>query len=354
MEPALAALADGRGAIYEPNPRGLFGAREAVARYYATHGVNVQPSNIVLTASTSEAYSWLFKLLCEPGDVVLVPAPSYPLLDALAGLESISLERYPLPFEGEFEVRMAAIRDALEECNRSARRVRAVVLVNPNNPTGTSIEAPELAQLLELAGRLDFAIISDEVFLDYREEGESDNRVRVAASRESPALVFSLAGLSKSAALPQLKLAWIVVNGPRARCQDALERLDWIADTFLSVATPVQVALPTILERAERTAEILRLRLAGNRRSLGSELRASAGVACVSRAAGWSSVLRVPAVISEEDLVLRLLEQHGVLVQPGFFFDFPFEAFLVVSLLPEPEVFQEGIARLSAVCSLPR
>lgn len=348
--PALDLLADARSAAYVPDPRGLPSAREAVSAYYSARGVDADPARLFLTASSSEAYAWLFKLLAEPGDVVLVPAPSYPLLDALAALEGVSLVRYRLPEEDRWRVHADLVAEAAERAASTGRRVAAAVLVNPNNPTGTSVSRAELATLSSLAASRGFALVSDEVFLDFRLEDRSGD-VRIAAAEPGGALVFSLGGLSKSAALPQLKLGWILANGPAPLLGEALERLSWIADSFLSVGTPVQVALPGLLAWGEGAAAALRSRLRANHAALAAAFAARPEIAVAPLSAGWSALLRLPAVEPEEELVLRLLEEEDLLVHPGFFFDFAHEAFLVASLLPPGETFREGAARLArSVC----
>ena len=342
----LAPLADPRGLKYEPDPRGLRRARLAVSDWYAAvHGVLAPPDRIVLTASTSEAYGWLFKVLADPGDAVLVPAPSYPLLDALAGLESVALARYPLAAEDGFRVHASAVAQEVTRLAEAGVRTAAVVVVNPNNPTGSSISSAELDALLALAAAKGFAVISDEVFVDYRYSDRSDD-VPVAAVRDE-ALVFSLGGLSKSAALPQLKLGWILANGAEPILGDALRRLEWVADTYLSVGTPVQLALPRLLALSRRAVESIWARVLRNESTLKSAFPAGGAASVAPLVAGWTACLRVPAVRSEEELVLDLLETYDVLVHPGYFYDFPSEAWLVVSLLPPPDVFGEGVARLA-------
>lgn len=343
---ALALLADGRGGVYSPDPCGLLWARAAVSAYFARRGVEADPARLVLTASSSEAYGWLFKLLAAPGDAVLVPAPSYPLLDALAALEAVELVRYRLPAEDRWAFHASLVEEAADRVAASGRRVAAVVVVNPNNPTGTSISRAELGALSTLAARRGFAIVSDEVFLDYR-FADRPGDVRVAATEEGEALVFSLGGLSKSAALPQLKLGWILAGGPPALLGEALERLAWIADSYLSVASPVQLALPGLLEWGEAAAGALRTRLLTNHATLVEAFEGAPAVTVTPLSAGWSAVLRLPAVEPEEGLVLRLLAEEDLLVHPGYFFDFPREAFLVLSLLPQEATFREGTARLA-------
>jgi aspartate/methionine/tyrosine aminotransferase len=342
----LAPLADPRGLVYEPDPRGLRRARLAVSNWYAAvHGVLAPPERLVLTASTSEAYGWLFKVLADPGDAILVPAPSYPLLDALAGLESVTLARYPLAAEDGFRVHASAVAHEVGRLAAAGVRTAAVVVVNPNNPTGSSVGAAELDALLALAAEKGFAVISDEVFVDYRYSDRPDD-VPVAAVR-GEALVFSLGGLSKSAALPQLKLGWILLNGPPARVEDALRRLEWVADAYLSVGTPVQLALPRLLETSRRAVEAIWARVLKNERVLRTAFPAGGAVTVAPVAAGWAACLRVPAVRSEEEVVLDLLETHDVLVHPGYFYEFPSEAWLVASLLPPSDVFAEAVARLA-------
>ena len=342
--PVLPGSEGRRDALYAPEPRGQPAAREAVAAYYAGHAVEASPDRIVLTASSSEAYSWLFKLLCDPGEAILVPAPSYPLLDALAGLESVVLVPYRLPPEDGWSVHASAIEEAALRLRGEGGRARAIILVNPNNPTGTSVSRPEFERLVAFARREGLAVISDEVFLDYRFEDRPSD-VRVAATGHD-ALVFSLGGLSKAAALPQLKLGWILASGPSSLLEPALERLDWIADSFLSVGTPVQLALPALLGRRHVVAGAIRERIAANDRALRALFPRGGAVDVLPLRGGWSAVLRVPAILPEEELAVRLVERYGLLVQPGFFFDFPAEAFLVVSLLPDPGLFAAGIARL--------
>jgi len=350
----LAALADPRGLVYAPDPKGLLSARTAVSNYYAAqHGVLAPPERIVLSASSSEAYGWLFKLVGNPGDVVLVPAPSYPLLDALAELECLTLRRYALASEDGFAFHAAAAEVEARRVEAAGLRVAAVVLVNPNNPTGTSLEGGELSALLSLAGERGFSVISDEVFVDYRyADRPGDARIAAAARDAAGTLVFSLGGLSKSAALPQLKLGWIFANGPADLLDEALSRLEWIADSYLSVSTPVQLALPELLEHGRGAVDMIRARVLHNERALRAAFPASGSVTILPVPAGWSACVRVPAVRPEEDLVLDLLGSYDVLVQPGYFFDFPFEAFLVLSLLPPPDVFREGIARLAQALTI--
>jgi alanine-synthesizing transaminase len=323
----LASLAQDAALRYDPDPRGIPSAREAVARYYADHGVDIPIEHITLTASTSEAYGYLFKLLTDPGDEVLVPRPSYPLFEYLAALESVVVRQYPLRYDGAWHIDFPALEETLSP------RTRAIVVVNPNNPTGSYLKRDELERLETIAVEHDLAIISDEVFADYA-HGESPSRVRTLAG-DRRALTFSMSGLSKIAGLPQLKLGWIVASGPQSAT--ACERLEWIADTYLSVATPVQLALPALLKPH-----------AGIERRIAQNLE-QVRKYTLTIEGGWYAILQVPRTRTEEEWVLALLRDCNVLVQPGFFFDFESEAFLVLSLLTETSIFDEGLRRLLAI-----
>jgi aspartate/methionine/tyrosine aminotransferase len=336
----LTPLADPAGRLYEPSPLGLLRAREAVSRDYARRGYTVDPERLVLTASTSEAYAFLFKLLCDPGDQVLVPRPGYPLFDYLAGLETVSTASYPLAYDGQWHLDLPALRAAL------TGRTRAVVVVSPGNPTGHYLKAEELRGLFALCAEHALALVSDEVFADY---GAGDDPARaVSVTGEGPSLAFALGGLSKSCGLPQLKLAWIAVSGPQATRREALARLELVADTFLSVSTPVQVATPELLARLPELQAPIRARVDRNRKAVQRAFAPEGPASLLASEGGWYAVLQVPATLSEEERTLRLLERSDVLVHPGYFFDFPKEAFLVLSLLPSPEVFDEGLRRLLA------
>jgi len=334
----LAALGDGRALVYEPAPAGLHGAREAVARDYAARGWIIDPARIFITASTSESYAWLFKLLADADDEVLVPRPSYPLFEFLARMELARAVEYPLVYHDGWAIDLDALGRAIGE------RTRAIVLVNPNNPTGSFVKRGELERLVELAAERNLALISDEVFSDYA-FGPDAERVESLTGVEG-ALTFCLSGLSKLAGLPQLKLGWIVTGGPAALRAEATERLELIADTYLSVGTPVQLALPRLLESGARAAERIGERLRRNLAALDRVLARIPGTARLPVEGGWSAVLRIGAAVRGGDLALELLETADVLVQPGWFFDFEEEDAVVVSLLPLPADFDEGIARL--------
>ncbi|HEY8368983.1 MAG TPA: pyridoxal phosphate-dependent aminotransferase [Thermodesulfobacteriota bacterium] len=349
-EAILAALANPEALVYAPEPRGAWPAREAVARYYAARGAAVDPARIVLTASTSEAYSFLFTVLCDAGDSILVPAPSYPLLDHLAALSPVRTVPYPIRFDGDaWRIDL----DALAAAARDEARARAVVAVSPNNPTGSFLTRREAAAIASLCAARGLALIVDEVFADFAYGPDPERAATVAGGLgDLPAgdapLAFALNGLSKVAGLPQLKLGWLVASGSEAHVAAALERLDLVADTFLSVSTPVQVALPALLDLAPRIREAILERVSTNRARLAGRIGPGSPCRLLPAEGGWYAILQVPRGEGEEALVLSLLDRDDVLVHPGYFFDFPSEAYLVVSLLPEPDVFEEATRRLLA------
>jgi hypothetical protein len=336
----ITALADTRALLYEPLPNGLEASRAAVQGYYEARGAAVETERVLLTTSTSESYGYLFKLLCDPGDEVLVPRPSYPLFDFLATLESVRVVQYPLSYHGEWVLDFEAFRAALTP------RTRAVVLVNPNNPTGSFLKQDELRTLVALCRERDIAIISDEVFADY--VFDEDPRRVASLIDVDEALTFCLSGLSKVSALPQMKLGWMVVSGPPDLRREALERLELIADTYLSVATPVQHALPALLAARVPLQQQMRARLDANLEYLRERLRSDCTVRMLQVEGGWYATLQAPRVKSEEEWVLDLLSHCHVLVQPGFFYDFESEAYLVLSLLTREADFMEGVERLLA------
>lgn len=359
----LDALADPRAAVYEPSACGLVSARAAVAEVYRSKGTIVDPGDVLLTASTSEAYSFLFRLLANPGDQILMPHPSYPLIEYLAGLADVDAVPYRLVFEGRWlrqseaaPLASARWRLDLESCRRAiTSRTRAIVIVHPHNPTGWAVTSEELAALAAHAAERRIPLIADEVFAEYLGPETLGPRTALGAP---DALVFALGGVSKFLGLPQMKLAWIAMSGPPSARQQARERLEVIADTFLSVATPVQWAWPRWLAEAAGIQEQIRQRVLANRRlleqSVPGVLPASRGEWCGLRLpqpssrgeGGWSAVIRVPHLDDEEAFVLKLLEQDHVVVHPGYFFDFEEPGYLVVSLLPPPEMFAEAITRL--------
>lgn len=339
---ALVPLADARAQVYQPSPRGLDVARAAVAADYARRGLDVPSDRVVLVASTSEAYAILFKLLCDPGDEVLVPQPSYPLFELLTRLDGVVARPYRLDYHGRWSID----RDSLERA--LSPRTRAVLVVSPNNPTGSWLHRADRDWLVDRAAARGFACIADEVFADFPLMARPDHCSMVGVSG---ALTFALGGLSKSVGLPQVKLGWIAVSGPESEVQAALDRLDLINDTYLSASTPVQVAAASLLAQGAATRRAIAARVAGNLDVLRATAHAHPSLTLREPEGGWSAVIEVPAIAPEETLVLDLVQRLHVVVHPGYFFDFEREAFLVVSLLPEPEVFAQALDRLLPVAA---
>jgi alanine-synthesizing transaminase len=340
----LAALADPRALVYEPDPRGLLAARQAVAGYYAERGAQVAPEQIFLTTSTSEAYSFVFRLLADPGDAVLVPSPSYPLFDFLGRLSDLELAAYPLEYDRGWRLDLTTLR------NRVGPRTRAVLLVHPNNPTGSFVRARELEAVAEICREHSLAIVADEVFSDYALAPDaatlpSGPRI-VTLAAERRALTLTLSGLSKISALPQMKLAWIVASGPEDLLRDTLARLEVIADTYLSVSAPLAHALPRLLETRRAMQPQLIARLRANLQFLDDKVLPGSAVSRLQVEGGWYAILKLPAIRSDEDWAVELLRSDGVLVHPGHFYDFHSEGYLVLSLLPRLETFREGVTRL--------
>jgi aspartate/methionine/tyrosine aminotransferase len=332
--PVLAQLASPRGLLYEPHPFGLPAARLCVANELSSWGTAVDASRVALTASTSEAYAFLFKLLCDPGDEILVPRPSYPLFAHLAQLESVQVVPYRLAYDGAWHVDFASVRAGV------TARTRAVVTVSPNNPTGSFLKKEELAEL----GALGLPIVSDEVFARYPLR-EDPTRATTALGAPGAPLVFALGGLSKLAALPQMKLAWIAVAGDGPSVDAAMGRLEMIADAFLSVGAPVQHALPAILSSRAIAEGAIRARTRDNLGWLQGTLAGSAA-SVLDVEGGWYATLRLPRTRSEEAWALAFLEQDGVYVHPAHFFDFDEEAYVVLSLLTPETTFQDGVGRI--------
>ena len=341
VEEILAALADPRAVRYEPSPRGLPAAREAVAAWHARHGGEASADRLILTGSTSEAYGWLFKLLCEPGDAVMTPRPSYPLFECLAVLEGVRAVQYPLLEELRWGTEVAEVERWLDP------RARALILVNPNNPTGTYLKRGEWQRLQAWAARKGLVLIVDEVFFDYAWD---EDAARVS-SLEGPheALTFTLSGLSKVAALPQMKLGWIHVAGPREARNEALERLEWIADSYLPVSAPVQYAAGRWLELTPGIQSGILRRLTENRAALGELLGRDSAWRTLPAEGGWTVLLDAPRICPEEEWALRFMDPHHVLAQPGYFYDFEREALLAISLLAEPGEFREALGRMGVI-----
>lgn len=332
----LGALVDPKSLEYTPEPLGLLPAREAVCRYYAERGVDLAPARVLLTTSTSEAYTYLFRLLCDSGDEVLVPTPSYPLFEFLAGLQDVRLTPYPLIYDHGWQIDTGALERAV------TAKTRAVMVVHPNNPTGSLVSSHEWEELNRICAAHSLAIVADEVFLDYSHGG---GRARSFAAN-GRVLTFTLSGLSKIAGLPQMKVAWIVTAGPPEVCEAALARLEVIADTYLSMNAPLQHALPALLEQRERIGGQLMARIRHNLDELDAQLARQKLCHRLDVQAGWYAILRVPAHGSDEDLCLALLQESAVLVQPGYFYDFHQDGLLVLSLITPRDVFREGLSRL--------
>jgi aspartate/methionine/tyrosine aminotransferase len=327
---------------YSPDARGLWKARAAVAQYYAeVAGVAVPPENVFLTASTSEAYSYLFRLHCDPGLEVLIAQPSYPLFEFLADLDDVRLVSGPLFYDHGWHLDVAALE------GRITPKTRAIVLVHPNNPTGHYTSPQEREAVERLCLEYGLALIVDEVFLEYAHDPLARAPgVPSFASGEHPVLTYVLSGLSKAACLPQMKAAWLAIFGPQALCRQAGARLEVVADTFLSMNAPVQHALPYMLAERSHVQRQVLARVRENLATLDRHLRTAPALSRLSVQAGWYAVLRVPAVRGGEELAVRLMQQHRVVVHPGQFYGFHGDGWIVVSLLPPSEEFAEGIARL--------
>ena len=319
---------------YDPQPKGLLSAREAVADYYRERQEQVNPEHMVLTTSTSEGYSYIFRLLANPGDEVLVPKPSYPLFDFLAELQDVRLVGYPLLYDHGWQIDWSSLESAVTD------KTRAVVVVHPNNPTGSYVSADDRERLSELCHGRRLALIVDEVFLDYAHDGAS----RASFVENDGALTFTLSGISKISALPQMKLAWIAVSGPETDV--ALQRLEVVADTYLSLNAPVQLAARTLLEQRKKIQPQLMQRVRANVAELDRQLGRQKSSARLDVEGGWYAVLHVPATQSDEDLAIGLLQNTGTMVHPGHFYDFPRDGYLVISLIASEEEFREGISRL--------
>lgn len=337
-EQVLGALVNPDAIRYDPQPRGLPEARKAVGRYYReAHRVfDLDPERLILTTSTSEAYSYVFRLLCNPGDEVLVPKPSYPLFEFLADLSDVKLVAYPLLYDHGWQIDFDSLYKA------STPRSRAVIVVHPNNPTGSFISPAETSALNGFCKDYGAAIIADEVFLDYAHDGEA----RLSFAANTDVLTFTLSGISKISALPQMKLAWLATTGPDEMVAEAGARLEVIADTYLSINAPIQLAAPAFLELRKKIQPILLDRLRANIEELDRQVSHHPACSRLQIEGGWYAVVRVPAVESDEDLAVRLLRHRQVSVHPGHFYDFPGEGYLVLSLITEPDVFHEGVRRL--------
>jgi len=333
----LAPLSDPSVLQYEADPMGMHSAREAISNLYRnTYNASVRPDQILLTASTSEAYSYLLRLFCEPGDQILVPSPSYPLFDLLARLHDVELITYPLVYHDGWQIDPASLQAAITS------RTRAIVAIHPNNPTGHYCSANDRETLFDTAKQHNLPLIVDEVFLDYTVEGPAQPSF---AALNPSVLTFVLGGLSKLLALPQMKLAGTVVCGPAAQQTEAMERLEVIADTFLSIATPPQIALPAWLTLQNTIQQPIRERIQTNLRTLDQALQDSP-VSRLKLEGGWAAILRIPAHESDHEAALRLLAEHHLSVHPGSFYNLPKQGWLVLSLLGPNAQFEQGVNRL--------
>jgi alanine-synthesizing transaminase len=328
---------------YDPQPKGTLAARREVARYYLDdHQTTVDPESLILTTSTSEAYSYAFRLLCNPGDELLLPKPSYPLFEFLAGLQDVRLVPYSLAYAHGWFIDFQSLENVI------TARTRAILLVHPNNPTGSYVHPQELARLNALCRERNLALIVDEVFLDF----PFDSPPRKTFAANSEALTFTLSGLSKISALPQMKVAWLVVTGPDSQVLPALDRLEIIADTYLSLSAPAQAALPTLLAQRHYLRPQLLARIRENRAHIQSQLPSHPACELLHAEAGWYAILHYSVNssmhASDEDLAIHLLRHHHVLLHPGHFYDFPSNNHLVLSLITPADVFREAVQKLLA------
>ncbi len=338
VEEITSALAQPQSLHYEPDPKGMLSAREAVSSYYWGKGLEINPANIILTASTSEAYSMVFKLLCEPGDEVLVPVPSYPLFEFLAQLNDVVIRPYHLRYDGEWHIDMSSVEQSL------SARTKAIVVVSPHNPTGMFLKKPELAALSTACIQYGLALVVDEVFTDYTFGDDGSNIVSTA--NNSDVLTFTLNGISKLAGLPQMKLGWMVVSGSTDQREEALSRLEIVADAYLSVNTPVQVALPKLFEIGAGIRSSIRDRTSANMGVLQQIISSDSKCSALHSEGGWYAILRVPQTRTGEEWALALLHDAGIFVHPGYFFEFQQDNVLVLSLLTPTGEFRDATAKL--------
>jgi aspartate/methionine/tyrosine aminotransferase len=331
----LAALSNPGALDYDPQPFGMLAARQAVVEYYAAHGVNMPAASVLLTTGTSEAYSHAFRLLCNAADEALISTPGYPLLDYLADINDVRLVRYPLFYDHGWQINLQQLQ------RRITAKTRAIIVVHSGNPTGQFVSPAEREELAALCVRHDLVLVADEVFLDFPIDAAQPQTF----ANQADALTFTLGGLSKMCGLPQVKFAWIAVTGPDSLKQDALARLEVIADSYLSMNAAVQLAAPALMQQRFSFGEQVRARIHDNLAELDRQLAASTQCTRLEAQGGWSVILRAPVLADGEETAVRLLETHGVLVQPGHFYDLPGDACFVVSLLTQTGEFAEGIRR---------
>jgi alanine-synthesizing transaminase len=335
----MRALSDADALDYKPDPKGLETARQAVAAYYAARSNEVSIENILLTTSTSEAYSFVFRMLCNPGDELLIPTPSYPLFEFLADIQDVKLARYPLVYDYHWQIDFHALEQAITS------RTRGAIVVHPNNPTGHFCKPEDLTRLNEVCSARQMALIADEVFLDFVLTGAQP----LSFATNTGALTFTMSGLSKISGLPQMKTAWLITTGPEHLRKQALARLEVIADTYLSMNAPMQLATPVFLEQRRGFQKQLMTRVRRNLSELDRQLAGQKSCSRLRMEGGWNTVLRVTATRSDEELAIELLATRDVYAHPGHFYDFPSNGYLIVSLItPEPE-FAKGIERLLSI-----
>ena len=335
----MRALSDADALDYKPDPKGLETARQAVAAYYAARSNEVSIENILLTTSTSEAYSFVFRMLCNPGDELLIPTPSYPLFEFLADIQDVKLARYPLVYDYHWQIDFHALEQAITS------RTRGAIVVHPNNPTGHFCKPEDLTRLNEVCSARQMALIADEVFLDFVLTGAQP----LSFVTNTGALTFTMSGLSKISGLPQMKTAWLITTGPEHLRKQALARLEVIADTYLSMNAPMQLATPVFLEQRRGFQKQLMTRVRSNLSELDRQLAGQKSCSRLRMEGGWNTVLRVPATRSDEELAIELLATRDVYAHPGHFYDSPSNGYLIVSLItPEPE-FAKGIERLLSI-----
>lgn len=332
----LQALSHPASLTYDPQPQGLTSARESVSSYYSELGVNLSCNHVILTTSTSEAYSFAFRLLCDPEDEVLIPVPSYPLFEYLAQIQDVKLVPYELIYDHGWQIDFHSVRQAISS------RTRAILLVNPNNPTGSFVSRDEREELNLICREQSLALIADEVFFDFNLSGLDFESF--ASNRD--VLTFTLSGLSKVSGLPQMKVAWIATSGPEELVTPALERLEVIADTYLSMNAPVQHAVPVLLGERRTFQSQLMERLKKNLVELDAQLAQQTLSHRLGVQGGWYATLRVPVTRTDEQLAVELLRQTGVLVHPGHFFDFAADGYIIVSLMTPEQTFKTGLRRL--------
>jgi alanine-synthesizing transaminase len=337
-EEILRALANPATLHYEPDPRGMLSARSAVAGYHAARGAKIEPTDIFLTTSTSEAYSFAFRMLCNPGDEILIPAPSYPLLEFLADIHDVKLLRYPLFYDHGWQIDFHTLKNVI------GARTRAIIAVHPNNPTGHFTKQPEAKELNKICAGRGLALIADEVFLDFG----LANEIPKSFAANADVLTLTTSGLSKISGLPQMKAAWLIASGPSKLKEQAVARLEVIADTYLSLNAPIQLALPVFLKQRDRFQTQLMDRVRKNLTELDCQLAAQQACSRLKIEGGWYAILRLPTTHDDEEFALRLLKENGVYVHPGHFYDFPTKGCIVVSLITPEKTFKEGLTRLLA------